>query len=137
MDELPHADSKDPHSILTRGQYITDELDTSTAVDVILRPGEAALFGHNCVHGSGPNSSDAWRTVILAGYYGTRSAPQTDVRLSAGLVRGVDRYGHFDQDGRPADEFGSAAHTAHQRAATAMTDGMLYRGSDRRSIALD
>lgn len=53
----PHEDTFDEENILTRGQRLK-EVDTSSAVDLILRPGQMSLHHGEIVHGSQPNRSD-------------------------------------------------------------------------------
>lgn len=134
---LAHRDTENPDSILTRGQYITDSFDDSAAQDMVLAPGEVGLFDHNLVHSSGPNSTDGWRTILLAGFFKTGAVPETARRLTATLVRGTDRHHHFDSEERPSAPFAPRALAAHEAGARAMAEAMLYRGSARRTIAVD
>ncbi len=135
-DVLPHADTHDKDSILTRGQYITADLDTSSAVDLILRPGEVGFFDHNIVHGSGPNNSRDRRMILLMGYYAAHSKPLDGRRVSAFVMRGIDRYRHFDTDPRPLRDFGPDEIANHRAAVEVQTKKLLFEGSDRTSIAL-
>lgn len=49
-----HEDTFDDDNILTRGQVVRD-VDESTAVDLILRPGQMSLHHAEVIHGSQPN----------------------------------------------------------------------------------
>ena len=49
-----HEDTFDDDNILTRGQVVRD-VDESTAVDLILRPGQMSLHHAEVIHGSRPN----------------------------------------------------------------------------------
>lgn len=51
-----HDDTFDDDNILTRGQVVS-EVDTTKAVDLILRPGQMSLHHGEVVHGSQPNHS--------------------------------------------------------------------------------
>lgn len=135
-DVLPHADTHDKDSILTRGQYITAAFDQSQAVPLDLKPGECAFFDHNIVHSSGPNRTDDRRLVMLIGYYATHSKPLDGRRVSAFVVRGADEHGHFDADRQPVEAFGPAEQAAHRGAVEVQTKKLLFEGSDRTSIAL-
>lgn len=72
----------------------TRDVDAAKAVDLVLQPGEAAIFSGNLVHGSGPNRSDDRRIALLTDYTAAH-ARQSVGRGSGQLVRGVDRWGHF------------------------------------------
>ena len=135
-DVLPHRDTHDKDSLLTRGQYITAEFDTSKAVDLALRPGEVGFFDHNTVHSSGANESDDRRLIMLLGFFATRSKPLDGKRVTAFTVRGHDAYGHFDLDRRPVEDYGPGEIAAHRAAVEVQSQNVLFAGSDRTSIAL-
>ncbi|MFO0996804.1 MAG: phytanoyl-CoA dioxygenase family protein [Alphaproteobacteria bacterium] len=135
-DVLPHADTHDKDSILTRGQYITADFEKSTAVDLVLQPGEVGFFDHNIVHSSGPNNSRDRRMILLIGYYATHSKPLDGRRVSAFVVRGTDNHRHFDVDPRPLKDFGPEEIANHRAAVEVQTKKLLFDGSDRTSIAL-
>lgn len=63
-----HDDTFDKDNILTRGQAIHD-VDTSSAVDLILRPGQMSIHHSEIIHGSQPNQSDQRRVgYVMQGY---------------------------------------------------------------------
>lgn len=72
----------------------TRDVDAAKAVDLVLQPGEAAIFSGNLIHGSGPNRSDDRRIALLTDYTAAH-ARQSVGRGSGQLVRGADRWGHF------------------------------------------
>ncbi|MBT6119681.1 MAG: phytanoyl-CoA dioxygenase family protein [Rhodospirillaceae bacterium] len=131
---LPHRDTDDSSSILTRGQYITAEFDDSKTVHAELRPGEIGIFHHNIVHRSGPNRSDDARILYLASYMPT-DAINHGPRDSAMLVRGVDRFGHFDEDPRPTGEMTPEVLEAHRLACLKQT-ATMYQGATREPVSL-
>lgn len=100
---LEHTDYDDPTSILARGQQITEEFDRSDVVDLALKPGEMALFNPGIVHGSGVNTSDELRIMVLITLVPTHARP-TGGPEPALLVRGVDEYHNFEQTPRPRNE---------------------------------
>ena len=136
-DILDHRDTQDKDSLLTRGQYITNDFDKSKAVDLELAPGEVAFFDHNTVHSSGPNASDDRRLILLMGFFSTASKPLDGKRVTAFTVRGHDAYKHFDPDRRPVEDYGPAEQDAHRAAVEAQVKKVLFDGSDRTSIALN
>ena len=56
----PHADTFADDNILTRGQQV-ESVDETTAVDLILKPGQMSLHHAEVIHGSKPNQSDTRR----------------------------------------------------------------------------
>lgn len=78
----------------------TRDVDDSKAVDLVLQPGEAAIFNGNLIHGSGPNRSSERRIAILTDYTAPH-ARQSVGRGSGQLVRGVDRWGNFGCESIP------------------------------------
>ena len=133
---LAHEDTGNPDSILTRGQYITEAIDEDSAADLALRPGEAALFDHGIVHGSGPNTTGGRRVGMILGYFATHSRPVNGSVMSGMVVRGTDGYGYFRADPRPDDEFTESALDAHRAAIEAQTRELLFEGSARIPVAL-
>lgn len=133
---LNHADSTSADSILTRGQFITDPLAEDSAVDLVLKPGEVALFDHGIVHGSGPNTSGARRIGMILGYFAPHSRPVNGSTMSGMVVQGEDEYGFFRADVRPDGEFAESALAAHRVAVEAQTRELLFAGSERKPVAL-
>ncbi len=129
-DQLPHNDTFAGDNLLTRGQEVAVEVDEKQAVDLILSPGEMSLHHVRMVHGSEPNRA-AYRRIGLA----IRYVP-TYVRQTAGpkdyamLVRGVDRYHHFDYEPAPRVDLGDEEVALHKRI-TEEANRILYRGTDR------
>ncbi len=133
---LAHEDTGNPDSILTRGQYITEAIEEDRAVDLALRPGEAALFDHGIVHGSGPNTTGERRIGMILGYFATHARPVNGSVMSGMVVRGTDEHGYFRADQRPDGEFTESALAAHQAVVEAQTRELLFEGSARVPIAL-
>jgi non-heme Fe2+,alpha-ketoglutarate-dependent halogenase len=102
---LPHVDTGNADSILSRGQYIDAHFDQSQAVDLVLRPGEIGLFNAGIIHSSGINHSGERRLIVLVEMMPTHTEVRAH-RDSAMLVRGEDRYRNVDVDSCPHTEFG-------------------------------
>ena len=101
---VDHEDTWDPDNILTRGQTITSGIDEDLAVSVELAAGQCSLHHVNMFHASHPNTSDA-RRVGLALRYITPQARQQRVENDfATLVRGEDKFGHFELEPEPHKE---------------------------------
>ncbi len=124
---LPHTDTGDPDSILSRGQFISSEFDKSKAVDVVLKPGEIGLFNAAIVHGSQANRSAERRIMLLVEMMPTHTEIRAH-RDSAMLVRGVDDFRNVDIDPSPKVEFG-AEELANWRNTTTKTGKNIFANS--------
>ncbi len=129
VDQLPHVDTFHKDNLLSRGQEIAVDVDKSKAVGVPLRAGEMSLHHIKLVHGSEPNRTND-RRIGLAIRYIPTSVRQTKVRDAAMLVRGVDRYRHFDYEPRPKADLDAAALAAHADSVTRQVKA-LYSGTDK------
>ncbi len=98
-DYRPHHDTvNNGANLIPCGAEVTGNIDLSSAVDVVLQPGEMSLHHVLLLHGSEPNRSDQ-RRVGLAIRYASPSVYLTDGSCTrALLVRGEDRYGHHDHE---------------------------------------
>lgn len=122
----PHRDTHDPANLLTRGQEIAVEVDESNAVDLVLAPGEMSLHHVLIAHASGPNCSAGRRIGMAIRYIPTSIRQASGYADSATLVAGVDRYGHFRAEPRPARENDPDA-WAFYRAVLSDSKRLLYR----------
>lgn len=130
-EQLPHKDTFAEKNLLTRGQEVQVDVDPSQAVDVVLQPGEMSLHHVLLVHGSEANHSNRRRIGFAIRYVPTYVRQIAGHRDSAQLVRGVDRYNHFDPEPRPQVDMGEAERAAHRRA-TEDAIQILYRGTDKK-----
>jgi Protein involved in biosynthesis of mitomycin antibiotics/polyketide fumonisin len=131
MDQIPHRDTFDKHNLLTRGQEIAVEVDAAKAVALPLRPGEMSLHHVRLVHGSPPNPSADRRIGFAIRYIPTRIR-QTVGEDSATLVRGEDRFHHFELEPRPTHELAPEFLALHKRIAERNAQ-ILYRGTGVKS----
>jgi non-heme Fe2+,alpha-ketoglutarate-dependent halogenase len=132
IEQLPHLDTFHRDNLLSRGQEIAVEVDTSKAVGIDLRAGEMSLHHIKLVHGSEPNRS-ADRRIGFAIRYIPTHVRQTKIRDSATLVRGVDRFHHFDHEPRPGADLDGAARAAHAEAVERQVKA-LYQGTDKQEF---
>lgn len=114
--QLPHADVPNPDLMLSRGQTVVLNVDESRAVPMILSPGQFSLHHTMAIHASDPNSGADDRIGIGISYIPTRVRHVGPTRLTATLVRGEDRYGHFDLEPRPAADLHPDAVAAHRQS---------------------
>src|SRR5262249_313088 len=110
--QLPHRERAHKHNLLSRGQEVAVKVDESQAVSATLELGESAIHVVRLVH-----ASDAERSFDRRIGFAIRYVP-TRVRQIAGrdyaiLVRGVDRYRHFEPEVRPVADMDGAAVAHH------------------------
>jgi ectoine hydroxylase-related dioxygenase (phytanoyl-CoA dioxygenase family) len=111
--QRPHFDQPDPKAMLSRGQTLADPINEAAAVDLALAAGEVSFHHTLSFHRSGINRSAERRIGIGISYIPTRVRHVGPTRLSATLVHGTDRYGHFDHEPAPAADQDEAARAAH------------------------
>jgi non-haem Fe2+, alpha-ketoglutarate-dependent halogenase len=126
-DQIPHRDTFDRHNLLTRGQEIAVEVDEEEAVPLVLRPGEMSLHHVRLVHGSPPNPSPDRRIGFAIRYIPT-SIYQLEGTDSATLVRGADRFHHFELEPAPTRDMQDDMLALHRRL-TERAAQILYRGT--------
>ena len=131
MDQIPHRDTYGKHNLLTRGQEIEVDVDPAQAVTLPLRPGEMSLHHVRLVHGSPANPSDDRRIGFAIRYIPTRIR-QTAGEDSATLVRGEDRFHHFEPEPRPVQELAPEFVALHKKI-TERNAEILYRGTGVKS----
>jgi len=131
LDQVPHRDTFDERNLLTRGQEIAVDVDTSKAVRLDLEPGEMSLHHVRIVHGSPPNRSNR-RRIGLAIRYIPTSVRQLEGEDSATLVRGTDRVCSFEHEPLPVTDMQPDMVALHQAIAD-RSARILYRGTQIRS----
>jgi ectoine hydroxylase-related dioxygenase (phytanoyl-CoA dioxygenase family) len=129
VDQLPHVDTFHKDNLLSRGQEIAVDVDTSKAVGVALHAGEMSLHHIKLVHGSEANRTDD-RRIGLAIRYIPTYVRQTKVRDAAMLVRGSDKFHHFDPEPRPKADLDDAALKAHADSVARQVKA-LYQGTEK------
>ena len=127
LDQIPHRDTFAKHNLLTRGQEVAVEVEESKAVRLDLEPGEMSLHHVRLVHGSPPNNS-ADRRIGFAIRYIPTSVRQLEGEDSATLVRGEDRFGHFEFEPRPVSDLHPEMLALHKKI-TERNARILYRGT--------
>jgi non-haem Fe2+, alpha-ketoglutarate-dependent halogenase len=124
-----HAEhQEETHNLLSRGQTLTEAFDKSRTAFMPVRAGQFSLHHTHLVHNSRPNMSGDRRIGPGISYIPTDVRCTSETRLSAMLVRGVDTYGHFDDETRPQTDFGDAERAVHAEAVA------RYRASNEEQI---
>ena len=108
LGQLRHADEIGKGSMLSKGQHVVDPLDTSVVKSISLQPGEMSLHHTRLVHYSEPNHSARRRIGLGVSYIPAHVRCTGTVRHTAMLVRGNDRYHHFDDEPRVSRDFDPA-----------------------------
>jgi non-heme Fe2+,alpha-ketoglutarate-dependent halogenase len=102
------------NSINRAGQTIMEAFDDSEPVAMALAAGSFSLHHELAVHRSAPNRAAHRRVGIGLNYIPTHVRVDGPVRVKAMLVRGEDKYGHFDLIDPPTGERDAAALALHQ-----------------------
>jgi hypothetical protein len=125
--DVPHVDSFAPDNLLTRGQEIAVEVDEASAVNVLLRAGQASFHHGHMFHASGANQTNARRLGVAIRYVAPSMKQTSGARLLVSHVSGKDEYGHFEVMPSPA---GRLLEEDFERARrnTDMKRDILYSG---------
>jgi non-haem Fe2+, alpha-ketoglutarate-dependent halogenase len=97
--DAAHDETYDPQNMLGRGQTIRG-IDDSKAVYMPVKAGQFSMHHERTIHGSMPNPSDR-RRVGISFFYMPTHVRSTIGRRTATLVRGTDKYGHWDPEPTP------------------------------------
>src|SRR3954452_6782783 len=116
LGQLHHGQSDSPHNLLSRGQTVTADFGRGDTVFMAVKAGQISLHHTHLVHRSGANRTDHRRIGLGISYIPTSARCRCETRLSAMLVRGVDHYGHFDDEPRPQTDYGPAERAFHAEA---------------------
>lgn len=116
---LAHHDTHAADNILHRGQEVREGFNEANAVDSVLAPGQASLHHGWTLHASHGNGTGGRRIGLTLQYLAPSMRQTLGNRESATLVRGEDRYGHFQPEPAFAGDFLPEA-VAFQRAAEAL-----------------
>jgi ectoine hydroxylase-related dioxygenase (phytanoyl-CoA dioxygenase family) len=130
MDQIPHRDTFRKENLLSRGQEVMVDVDERQSVTLELNAGEMSLHHVRLIHGSAPNPSGKRRIGYAIRYIPTTVRQVAGSHDSATLVRGTDRYGHFELEQRPDADM-SAAAMAHHAAVTGAHTAILMRETGR------
>ncbi|MGE0800355.1 MAG: phytanoyl-CoA dioxygenase family protein [Lautropia sp.] len=106
-----------PGNMFRTGQQI--DIGPDAQLDsLVLQPGQFSLHHTWLHHASMPNRSDDRRIGLGISYIPTHCICTARQRLSAMLVRGSDRHGHFDAEVSPRHDLEPAALERHADAVS-------------------
>ena len=123
--QLRHASRIVEHSVNRASQMIVEPLDDGSPVAMPLAAGSFSMHHGLCPHRSGPNSADHRRIGLGLNYIPTHVRPAGSVKPAAMLVRGTDRYGHFERVEPAKAELGPEGVAVHDRAVALYRDCYL------------
>jgi non-heme Fe2+,alpha-ketoglutarate-dependent halogenase len=123
---VPHKDTFAPNNMLSRGQEMQVEVDEAKTVDIVLQPGEMSLHHVKIAHGSDPNTADHRRIGLAIRYIPGHVRQVIGKDDTATLVRGTDRFGHFEPEPRATADF-SAEGLANQKRLRERRMAVLMR----------
>jgi non-haem Fe2+, alpha-ketoglutarate-dependent halogenase len=95
-----HIEQRHQNNILGKGLTVSEGLDFTTAVDVVLRAGEMSFHHANIVHGSQPNTSSGPRIGFAIRYVST-GVSQEKPHHQVILARGRNDYGFYNVQEKP------------------------------------
>jgi hypothetical protein len=101
--QLRHGARNMPGSVNHGGQAIVEELPPEPIESAPLKPGQLSFHHTLAVHSSEPNRADDRRIGFSISVIPTHVHHTGSMRMGATLVRGEDRYGHFDLEPDPRE----------------------------------
>ena len=117
-----------PDNLLASGQNTLIDRDAYTIVPMELQPGEMSMHHVCLVHSSRPNRGQDRRMGFSIAYMGPHVRQTTELKASAMLMRGADKYGYYPLDEvPPVSEYDPATIERHARAVT------LYRNKAKQA----
>ena len=125
---VEHVDTFHKKNMLTRGQELATQVDENDACDVVLKAGQMSLHHGRMVHGSSPNTSSDRRVGLAIRYITPAMHQVAGERFGATLVRGEDRYNHFEMLPPPQGEL-HPDDLERWRRLMALDNAVKYRGA--------
>jgi hypothetical protein len=135
---LEHRLAGDQHNRLLRGQLAAVDPEPERVAALELRAGQFSLH-HGLLLHSSPNNPAATLRGGLAVRFIAPDVRQRGPRPTATLVRGVDRYGHYDLEPAPrydGDPLALAWHRRHLRRYAVHVAWQIARRPSRQHLAL-
>ena len=111
-----HVAGEVERNLLSNGQRIDLDVEEKEAINVEVEPGQMTLHHTHVLHASHPNASNQRRIGIGISYIPTQVGHVGNARLTASLVRGTDRYKHFDAEPIPQSSLAEESLQFHRDA---------------------
>ena len=106
-----------PNSINRAGQTIIEDFDQANPAAMALEAGSFSLHHELAIHRSAPNGASHRRIGIGLNFMPPHVRVDGPVRCRAMLVRGEDKFGHFDLYDPPKAERDAAALAMHREVS--------------------
>ena len=123
--QMRHRARAVQNSVNRAAQVIIEPLDDAGATPMPLAAGQFSMHHGLSPHRSGPNRSAHRRIGLGLNFIPTHVRGTGARKPAAMLVRGVDRYGHFELMDPPGDEFDADAIAAHDHAVGLYRDNYV------------
>ena len=117
-----HVPGETRGNLLSNGQHVDMAIDAAQAIYVAVPAGQISLHHTHLVHCSGPNRTGERRIGIGVSYIPPHVRFVGAGRKRVTLVRGEDRYGHFDRETPPAVDFDETARAHHAEVCAQFFD---------------
>jgi chlorinating enzyme len=130
---LPHQLARDPNNRLIRGQTVGRAISPDEEVCLELCAGQFSLHHGRLLHGSPANPSGALRAGLAVRYIPT-DVRQGGPRHSATLVRGTDRFGHYDLEPAARFDFDPITRAWHVRSLRRYAAHVVWQTLRRPSL---
>ncbi|MFT5114994.1 MAG: non-heme Fe2+,alpha-ketoglutarate-dependent halogenase [Parasphingorhabdus sp.] len=128
-DPLNHVDLYHDDNLLTRGQEILN-VDESRAVSMPLDTGDMSFHNIGIAHASTPNHTEDRRIGLSFHYMPTSTRQLKSEWDCAALVRGEDKFGHFEHTPAPQTDLDPVTMAYHERATKVMRE-ILFQGAEK------
>jgi hypothetical protein len=129
--DMRHEETYAKDNMLAKGQSLVG-IDETLAVEMPLEPGEFSMHHERMAHSSLPNRSDD-RRIGFAFFYVPAHVRSERGRTRATLVRGVDRFGHWDADTLPTRDLDPASMEELSKAWGQYKDGEVRQAAETTS----
>lgn len=116
LGQLHHAAKVLPNSINHGNQTVAEPFDVAGGVLVPVPAGSFSCHHTRVLHQSGPNRADDRRIGFGISYIPAHVRHTGSMRMPATLIRGEDRFGHFDLEPDPRTLSPADAIKAHEVA---------------------
>ena len=117
LGQLPVRYDVQDGNMLSSGQVADFDSSAFDPVATSLEPGEASIHHAFMVHGSPPNTTKDRRLGVTFVYHPPSLTQLGEIRTSALLVRGADRYGYFQPEQPPLSPDDPDTIARHERGA--------------------
>ena len=114
--QLSHAEVSSEKHMLSLGQTVNAAFHKDKTEFMPLKAGQISLHHTHTIHRSGPNTTSFRRVGVTLTYVPAYVAVRAKVKPSAALVRGTDRWHHFEDEPRPQIEYGERERAFQQYA---------------------